>query len=447
MKRILPVLASFLLPLSAFADAQGVIQPDAAQAVASGGVALPAHNAYSVPDGGAFNVRRDAGVIGWKDVSQHLVWHLHSERKGAVATAMKVFLPEGFEASFTLEKNGRKTTAKVTGKGPGEPVYGVFGQQALEPGFNHFSFSTDKALPGDARIEALVLKGAALEGAHFDATGHRGSRSLHLWYKPKQSDVVAFYNESAGITDPLHTYYCVSGFYCGYFGYQVNGPKERRLIFSVWDAADEAIDRNKVESERRTRLLGKMDGAVGGDFGHEGTGGHSHLVYPWKTGERQRFMVVALPQERSTLFAGLYWFPESKSWKVLSGFERPLVSRHLEGLYSFVEDFSGTYGFRRRTAVYGNSWTRSKDGAWAPVMQVNYPGYARNGGRIDVDSGVTPAGDFYLSSGGFEKAGRISGMDLTRKETPEPKDLEAGFKLGSETLLRWQREAKAAAGK
>jgi hypothetical protein len=48
----------------------------------------------------------------------------------------------------------------------------------------------------------------------------------------------------------------------------------------VWDAGNEAVDRNKVGAENRVVLLAKGDSVVANDFGNEGTGGHSHFVYP-----------------------------------------------------------------------------------------------------------------------------------------------------------------------
>lgn len=56
-----------------------------------------------------------------------------------------------------------------------------------------------------------------------------------------------------------------------------------------------------------------------GSFGNEGTGGHSHLNYPWKTGEKQRFLVTAEPVDPThTIFAGYYFHPEKKKWMLIS---------------------------------------------------------------------------------------------------------------------------------
>ncbi len=61
-----------------------------------------------------------------------------------------------------------------------------------------------------------------------------------------------------------------------------------------------------MADENRVKLVGKGEGVFSGDFGNEGTGGHSHLKYAWKTGGRQRFVVTAEPAaETHTIFSGI----------------------------------------------------------------------------------------------------------------------------------------------
>ena len=101
------------------------------------------------------------------------------------------------------------------------------------------------------------------------------------------------------------------GWHRGYFGMQVNSPEERRIIFSVWDRGNEPTDPNKVDEVDRVRLVAKGDGVFTGRFGNEGTGGHSHLKYPWKTGSTQKFLVTATPTDDThTRFTGYYFHPD-----------------------------------------------------------------------------------------------------------------------------------------
>ena len=89
------------------------------------------------------------------------------------------------------------------------------------------------------------------------------------------------------------------------FGMQVNSEKERRIIFSVWDSGNEAIDRNKVKAEDLVQLVDKGKDVHAGGFGNEGTGGHSHLVHDWKLGDTIRFLVRAEPDGTQTTTCGL----------------------------------------------------------------------------------------------------------------------------------------------
>ena len=69
----------------------------------------------------------------------------------------------------------------------------------------------------------------------------------------------SFYNEVTipKGSDVLHSYYMACGFARGYFGIQVNSKTERRVIFSVWDAGNEAVDRNKVAEDNKVQLIAK----------------------------------------------------------------------------------------------------------------------------------------------------------------------------------------------
>ena len=112
---------------------------------------------------------------------------------------------------------------------------------------------------------------------------------------------------------PLWTYFEACGWHRGYFGMQVNSPTERRIIFSVWDNGKEAVNRSKVGEADRTTLVAKGEGVNAGDFGNEGTGGHSHLIYNWKTGAKQRFIVTAKPTDAThTVYSGYWFHPEQK---------------------------------------------------------------------------------------------------------------------------------------
>jgi hypothetical protein len=196
---------------------------------------------------------------------------------------------------------------------------------------------------------------------------------------------------------------------------QVNSPIERRIIFSVWDSGDEAVDRKKVESENRVKLIGKGKGVYTGDFGNEGTGGHSHLKYLWKTGEKQRFVVTAQPADKTfTTFAGYWFHPEQQDWMLISSWKAPKEGGWLKGLHGFSENFGGNNGDRLRKALYGNQWILSSAGKWTELTRARFShDPTGKSDRFDRFMGVEN-GQFFLSHGGFGNGFSKYGDEFTR---------------------------------
>jgi hypothetical protein len=202
---------------------------------------------------------------------------------------------------------------------------------------------------------------------------------------------------------------------------QVNGPAERRIIFSVWDSGNEAVDRNKVAAENRTTLLAKGAGVYAGDFGNEGTGGHSHLIYLWKTGEKQRFFVTARPIDANfTIYSGYFFRPDQNQWTLISSWKAPNDGAYLHGLYSFNEDFAGENGYLRRKALFGNQWLLTADGQWheQTVATFSHDATGRHD-RSDRFMGVEE-GQFFLSNGGFIPGYTKFGEKFSRPATGQP---------------------------
>jgi hypothetical protein len=272
-------------------------------------------------------------------------------------------------------------------------------------GYYRFALEIQGALP---ELSALVLSGPPAAGAHFSTVERRNAASVHLGYplpKEVREEIEWFYIELEPRTEPLCTYYEATGFERGYFGMQVNSATERRIIFSVWDAGNEAVDRKKVADENRVKLLAKGPDVVASDFGNEGTGGHSHLVYPWKLGERFRFLLRAEPGADAlagtTTYTGWFWFAERNEWGLIASFRAPRDGRMLRGLYSFNENFDGSNGDERRLCSFGNGWVRTHAGQWLPLNEARFThdGHGAEQ-RLDRSAGILD-GRFYLANGGF----------------------------------------------
>ena len=377
-------------------------------------IRVPAFTAYGDPKPEALRVSSSKGIAGWKDAAEKIVWFGEIKTAGKLTAALSLNLKKDVAAKLRLTVAGEAREAPVTGTDVEQTVH--FDEFTIaKAGYVRFELSSPNPA-GD--IAALVLDGPATAGAHFNLEARRNAASVHLDYPlPKGAQIEWFYNEVTAVEDPVHTFYMACGFSRGYFGMQVNGPNERRIIFSVWDAGagGKAKDRTNVAPEDQVQLLGKGEGVDAGVFGNEGTGGHSHLVYPWKTGEAQRFLLTAsVPDAAHTDYAGYWFHPEKKAWMLIASFRAPKDGKRLRGLHSFSENFVGSNGHLLRKARYGPQWIRTADGAWTELTEASFShDETGKAARLDRFMGVEN-GRFFLSHGGFVPGTMPYGEKFTR---------------------------------
>ncbi len=378
---------------------------------------VPACTAYLEPDANGARVS-DRGITGWKDPALKVVWFGELKSAGVVDCSVALQPPKGAATKLRLTVAGQAREVTTTGA---LAKFGAF--KIAAPGYQRFLLeSLNGAGHPAGDLEALVLDGPAVAQAHFNLKPRRNAASVHLSYQnPKGVNVAAFYCEVTGLEDPVATYYEACGWSRGYFGMQVNSPAERRIIFSVWDSGGEAVDRKKVGDENRTKLVSKGAGVVSGDFGNEGTGGHSHLVYPWKTGEKQRFITTAKVVDAThTIYSGYWFHPEQQQWMLISSWIAPKTGDWLHGLYSFNENFGGSNGQLRRKALFGNQWVRTDTGKWIEITTASFShdGTGKED-RLDRFMGVEK-GQFFLSNGGFVPGFTKYGEKFMRPATGTP---------------------------
>lgn len=363
---------------------------------------VPASTAYLDPDVEGAGVGR-RGISGWKDPDLKVLWFGEFKKAGDLTCALELRLPANAESKLRLSIGSQSHEASARGDETNVLVpFGMFSLQTT--GYHKItleSLNPKGSTFGDP--QELVLQGPAVENAHFNLKPRRNAASVHLAYVPSvKTNIEAFYCEVTAVEDPVWTFYMACGWHRGYFGMQVNSPTERRVIFSVWDSGNEGVDRARVKAEDRVTLMGKGEGVYTGDFGNEGTGGHSHLKYMWKTGQKQRFLVTATPtDETHTIYSGYYFHPDKNSWFLISSWKAPKEGGYLRGLHSFSENFGGANGHLRRKALYGNQWLRAKDGAWSEVTAATFShdGTGRED-RLDRFMGVEQD-QLFLSHGGF----------------------------------------------
>lgn len=367
---------------------------------------IPAFSAYLDPNPEGAEVSQQSGITDWKDPALKVLWFGEIKTPGKLDAALVLRLPKGEQSKLRLTVAGQSHGIIATGAGQ-DLVTVSFGSFDLpKAGYQRFTLESLNAAGKSAGdLDALLLDGPATNDAHFNLKERRNAASVHLVYPvPRGTNVQAFYCEMTGVEEPLWTYYMACGWHRGYFGMQVNSPTERRIIFSVWDSGNEAVERSKVGAADRVSLVAKGEGVYSGDFGNEGTGGHSHLKFPWKTGEKQRFLVTAKPVDAThTIYAGYYFRPDKQEWMLISSWKAPKEGGWLRGLYSFSENFGGSNGHLVRKALYGNQWIQTDTGQWLELTTASFShDPTGKADRLDRFMGVEN-GQFFLSHGGFEE--------------------------------------------
>ncbi|MBL9139959.1 MAG: DUF3472 domain-containing protein [Verrucomicrobiales bacterium] len=379
---------------------------------------IPAFTAYLLPNPDGARISESSGLTRWQGPDLSVNWYGFFTNAGMVNARLALRLPPQTESRLELVLGDQSQSVSATGPDSPQPLVVDFGALRIpKPGFHRFQLiPRNPAGKPNGDVEALILHGEPVAGAHFNLKERRNAASVHLAYPVgKGTNVAAFYCEVTAVEDPTSTFYMACGWHRGYFGMQVNSPTERRVIFSVWDSGNEAVDRAKVEDINRVKLVRKGDGVFSGDFGNEGTGGHSHLKFPWKTGQTQRFVVTAEPVEQTfTIFSGYYFRPDRREWMLISSWKAPKEGAWLRGLHSFSENFWGSTGHLTRKALFGNQWIRTSTGDWTELTTATFShDPTGRADRLDRFMGIEN-NQFFLSHGGFVAGYTPFGEKFTR---------------------------------
>lgn len=331
--------------------------------------------------------------------------------------------PAELNLSLIMENSDQKSKIKVTvlGKsyiitpGPGaKNPFPIGLVKATQSGYIRVDLQgLEKPGPSYGRPVSLQVSGEDREliiSCVKDNTDNRfywGRRgpSVHLSYKtPVDTDLEWFYSE---ITVPegediIGSYFMANGFAEGYFGMQVNSETERRVIFSVWSPFV-TDNPEEIPEEDRIRVIRKGEQTIAHDFGNEGSGGHSRILFPWKAGVTYRFLNRVRPDGNgNTLYSAWFFAPETGSWQFITTFSRPKTDTWLKRPHSFLENFVDRNGYLGRMAWYGNQWACDTNGKWYRLTEARFTGddIARRGYRLDFAGGME--GDrFFLRNGGF----------------------------------------------
>jgi len=346
----------------------------------------------------------------WHTSDQRYLLFFRTDRPCVMDLSLNMAIEEG---SSRLEVSTGTRVFKV--KASGKEFHPVrIGKVRLEAGYHKIelrgksktgsSFGTVKELILQSHTDGLVLNYVKDNIENRFYWGRRGP-SVHLNYElPAGSEAEYFYNEltvPVGM-DPVGSYFMATGFGEGYFGMQVNGPDERRVLFSVWSPYHTDRPSDIPESERIV-LLKKGDGVRAGEFGDEGSGGQSYLRTNWKAGKTYGFLLKGTPDgEGNTVYTAWFYDPDAGNRQLIASFRRPKTDHYLSRLHSFLENFEDQNGYLERKCLYSNTWCIDKSGHWFSLTKARFTGddIDKRGYRLDYEGG-TENGAFYLRNGGF----------------------------------------------
>ena len=194
-----------------------------------------------------------------------------------------------------------------------------------------------------------------------------------------------------------------NGFGEGYFGIQVNSESERRVLFSVWSPFD-TQDPDKIPEDQKIKMLRRGEDVHIGEFGNEGSGGQSYLVYTWKAGNTYKFLTQVRPDGKgNTVYTSYFFATDENRWRLIASFLRPKTDTWYRGAHSFLENFIPTQGYITRQVEFGNQWVLTREGVWKELTEATftYDNTAAAQVRVDYAGGTTESGRFFLKNCGF----------------------------------------------
>lgn len=395
-----------LIPFFAFVTKPVTVIQNESQTHEANKIIVPVGgNCWSINGGKVTN----AGVIDWTSTSTIVKTYVYLSQTGNIHLSLNMnpggknlimVTIQGISKEVTVE--GSEEKEFYVGKWEHvEPGYVMIEMQGVSRSAANFGTATSFGISGTAINNETAFVKDNIDNYFY--WGRRGP-SVHLKYTLPTSEITDFYSE---ITVPkgndiIGSYFMANGFAEGYFGIQVNSSTERRILFSVWSPY-KTDNPASIPSEYKITMLKKGKNVHAGEFGNEGAGGQSYLVYPWKAGVTYQFLLRGQPQsDNSTIYTAYFFAPEENKWMLIASFKRPKTNTYLKNLHSFLENFIPETGNQTRMAIYGNQWVRDTSGKWTSISSAKFTAdqTARKRFRLDYAGGVK-GNAFYLKNCGF----------------------------------------------
>ena len=286
-------------------------------------------NAWQTGDDTVGGKITNKGVEDWSSPRKEFNAHVRFGQTGTIKVWLTLKVPAG-TSTIAVAVAGKSKEVKVTGHAFTDAYLGEW--TVKDTGYADFKIKgIEKSGSVFADISNLKLQGSAADGktsyvknneGSFFHWGRRGP-SVHLGYLfPDTIDAEWFYNEVTvpKDNDVIGSYFMADGFGEGYFGMQVNSSTERHILFSVWSPF-QTDDPAKIPDNQKINMLKKGATVHTGEFGNEGSGGQSYLLYNWKAGNIYKFLMHAKPDGNDrTTYTAYFYAPELNKWMLIASF-------------------------------------------------------------------------------------------------------------------------------
>jgi hypothetical protein len=349
------------------------------------------------------------GLTNWESSSTRVKTYVYISQSGTLKLSVNMNPGGKNKLKFTLQGISKELTVE----GSLEKEFYVGKWENIHQGYLMIELQgVSRTAENFGIVSSISISGTSINSEtafvkdnidNYFYWGRRGP-SVHLKYTLPASEITEFYSE---ITVPegndvIGSYFMANGFAEGYFGIQVNSLTERRILFSVWSPYT-TDDPASIPPELKITMLKKGNNVYTGEFGNEGAGGQSYLVYPWKAGTTYQFLLRGQPQsDNSTIYTAYFFAPEKNKWMLIASFKRPKTNTYLKNFHSFLENFITETGDKTRMAIYGNPWVRDTNGLWTAISSAKFTAdqTARKQFRLDYAGGVK-GNAFFLKNCGF----------------------------------------------
>lgn len=426
--RFTPVLLFFFLFSSCVVPnrSQGPVSTEWALTIPAGG------NSWVIDhpekDGALIS---DEGIRNWSDPADRIRTYFRLEETGELQLAIRARTATG---SARIRCRFGERVQEVTVAGPEWTTLPVGTFTVDRPGYHWLELEgLDKTGDFFAEVAAIQLGGKVARGKVYYVKDEfywsRRGPSVHWRFDPPAGvDKVEWFYSELTIPigqDVMGSYFMANGFGEGYFGIQVNSPSERRVLFSIWSPY-ETDNPGEIPESHRIRLLRKGEGVHTGEFGNEGSGGQSYLVYNWQAGNTYRFLTRAAPAgDNATDYTAYFYAPEAGQWKLIAAFRRPQTNTYLTDLYSFLENFLPETGNTTRMGLFANQWICDTSGRWHELTDamLTADNTARKKNRLDFTGGVENGQFFLKNCGFFNETGELEKV-FSRPPTGKAPDVD-----------------------